>query len=137
MISWARLVPPVIAAITTGEPGETFVPRVPSARMVDVAAALIGERPIPTVITGIRPGEKIHEILVSDEEAYRTIERGGWYAILPMLPEVCGDRRGDGCLTREFSSRDCMMDLAGVRELLTRRRLLVEDASGLEGELLR
>ena len=42
-------------------------------------------------MTGIRPGEKIHEIMVSEEEAYRTVERGEWYGILPMLPEVLGE----------------------------------------------
>ena len=47
-----------------------------------------GTGPIRQVITGIRPGEKIHEIMVSDEEAYRTVRRGRWYVIRPMLPEV-------------------------------------------------
>jgi UDP-glucose 4-epimerase len=63
---------------------------------VDVAAALIGDRQIRTVVTGIRPGEKIHEIMVSDEEAIRIVEKGKWYAILPMLPEERGDRNGAG-----------------------------------------
>jgi UDP-glucose 4-epimerase len=104
---------------------------------VDVAAALIGERPIRTMVTGIRPGEKIHEIMVSDEEAFRTAERGRWYAILPMLPEVCGDRNGTGCLKKEYSSNDDILDLEGTRELLKKRRLMPEDLTGQEGELLR
>ena len=58
------------------------------ARVVDIARALIGDLQIPTTVTGIRPGEKIHEVMVSQEEAYRTVRRGGWYAIRPMLPEV-------------------------------------------------
>ena len=44
-------------------------------------------------MTGIRPGEKIHEIMVSEEEAYRTVERGQYYGILPMLPEVRGESK--------------------------------------------
>ena len=49
---------------------------------------MIGERDIETVVTGIRPGEKVHEILVSEEEAHRTSERAGHYVIEPMLPEL-------------------------------------------------
>ncbi len=48
------------------------MPRVPAARMIDVAEALIDDRDIPIAYTGIRPGEKIHEIMVSEEECHRT-----------------------------------------------------------------
>src|SRR5580658_9506853 len=75
----------IFAAIGEARPGETLVPRAPSARMADIATALIGDRAVRQVITGIRPGEKIHEIMVSDEEAYRTVRRGRWYVIRPML----------------------------------------------------
>ena len=127
----------VFAAISEALPGETYVPRAPASRIVDVAAALIGDRPIRTMVTGIRPGEKIHEIMVSEEEAHRTVERGRWYAILSMLPEVCGDRAGSGCLTKEYSSKDTVLDLEGTRKLLRDRRLMPEDVTGREGELLR
>ena len=101
----------VFAAIGEAQRGETYVPRAPAARIVDVATALIGDRPIRQVETGIRPGEKIHEIMVSDEEAHRTVERGKWYAILPILPEVCGERTGTGCLKKEYSSNDTVLTL--------------------------
>lgn len=128
----------IFAAIAGGLPGETYVPRVPSSRIADVATALIGTRPIKTVVTGIRPGEKIHEIMVSDEEANRTVERDKWYAILPMLPEVCGDRKGSGCLKKEYSSNDNVTNLEGTRNLLIEHRLRVEDVPrGREEELLR
>src|SRR6202034_3935473 len=84
LISLDDAVDTVFAAFADARPGEIFVPRAPSARSVDVAEALIGDRPIDTQVTGIRPGEKIHEIMVSDEEAPRTVEHGKWYAILPM-----------------------------------------------------
>ena len=119
----------IFAVVAGAQPGETYVPRAPSSRIVDVAAVLIGNRPIRIVVTGIRPGEKIHEILVSEEEAKRTVERGKWYAILPMLPEVCGDRTGSGCGAKEYSSNDNVMGLEATRELLIENRLMVEDAS--------
>src|SRR5688572_18000893 len=85
LLSLDDAVDTIFAAVSTGHGGDTYVPRAPSARVVDVAAALIGDLPIQTKITGIRPGEKIHEIMVSEEEAHRTVERGNWYAIRPML----------------------------------------------------
>jgi FlaA1/EpsC-like NDP-sugar epimerase len=126
----------VFAALTTGKRGETYVPRAPSARMVDVATALIAGRDIEQKITGIRPGEKIHEIMVSEDEAPRTVQRGEWYAIQPMLPEIGGEA-GSGCLTREFSSADNVMSLEEIETLLRERDLLVNESIALEGELLR
>ena len=128
----------VLAAVAGALPGETYVPRAPSSRIADIAKALIGDRPVRTEVTGIRPGEKVHEIMVSEEEAPRTVERGDWYAILPMLPEVCGDRTGSGCLRKEYSSGDNVLDREGTRELLARNRLMVEDLpKRRERELLR
>ncbi len=127
----------ILAALRTAQPGETYVPRAPAAKVVDIATALIGDRKIKQVVTGIRPGEKIHEIMISDEEAPRAVERGKHYAILPMLPEVCGARSGSGCLTSEYSSASSVLSLAGTRQLLKERRLMLEDADAGEGELLR
>jgi UDP-glucose 4-epimerase len=126
----------VFAAIAGALPGETYVPRAPSSRIIDVAKVLIGELPIKMVVTGIRPGEKIHEIMVSDEEANRTVERGKWYAILPMLPEVCGERIGTGCLKKEYSSNDNVTDLEGTRKLLVEHRLMMEDGPKRQQEEL-
>ncbi|MBI5502678.1 MAG: polysaccharide biosynthesis protein [Deltaproteobacteria bacterium] len=137
LLSLDDAVDTVFAVLREGRPGETYIPRAPSCRMVDVATALIGERPIRQVVTGIRPGEKIHEILISDEESHRTVDRGSYYAILPLLPEVCGDHKSDGCLHGEYGSRDGVLDLPGVRRLLEQRGLMVTDAPAPAGELLR
>jgi len=137
LLSLHDAVDTIFAAISSGLPGETYIPRVPSSRIVDVAKVLIDGRPIETVVTGIRPGEKIHEILISEEEAHRTADRGKWYAILPMLPEICGDGAGLGCLKREYSSMDNIMELEETRQLLKTRRLMVEDVESLDSELLR
>lgn len=146
LISLDDAVDTVFAAFADARPGEIFVPRAPSARIVDVAEALIGDRPIDTRVTGIRPGEKIHEIMVSDEEAPRTVEHGKWYAILPMLPELRADRGNRASLLKEYSSEDCVLSPEGARELLKRNRLLLDDANLMvvpafaeiqQGELLR
>jgi UDP-glucose 4-epimerase len=131
----------IFAAIGEARHGETLVPRAPSARIADVATALIGDRPIRQVTTGIRPGEKIHEIMVSDEEAYRTVRRGRWYVIRPMLPEVAngGGAPGDstGCLEGAYSSRDSVMNIEETTAMLRTRRLMLEDNAESPVELLR
>ena len=63
-------------------------PSAPSATVIDIAKALIGDRTIEIKVTGIRPGEKMHEIMVSEEEANHCVKRGDYYAIRPMLPEL-------------------------------------------------
>lgn len=129
LLSLDDAVDTIFAAVKTGQPGETYVPRAPSALVTDIATALIGHRRIEVKFVGIRPGEKIHEIMVSQEEAYRTAARGGWFAIKPMLPEVCEDRKYLGALDREYSSADTVMSLTETEQLLRARGLMVEDAA--------
>jgi FlaA1/EpsC-like NDP-sugar epimerase len=117
LLSLDRAVDTVFAALATAEPGDVYVPQIPSARIVDVAEALIGGRDIETVVTGIRPGEKIHEIMVSDEEAYRTTERDGHYVIQPMLPDI-HNSDGPRPLAGEYSSADAVVAGDRLRELV-------------------
>jgi FlaA1/EpsC-like NDP-sugar epimerase len=118
LLSLDRAVDTVLAAIRGAQPGETYIPRVPSARVVDVAEALVAGRDIPIAFTGIRPGEKIHEIMVSEEECYRTVERDGYYVICSMLPEVVGAPVEEPALAGEYSSSVVTLDRAGLEELL-------------------
>jgi FlaA1/EpsC-like NDP-sugar epimerase len=108
----------VLAALTSARPGEIYVPKVPAARMVDLAEVLVAGRPIPITYTGIRPGEKIHEIMVSDEECPRTIQRDGYYVICPMLPELSPQSAQGDVLAAEYSSGDITLDRDGLRQLL-------------------
>ena len=117
----------VFEAARHGHPGETYVPRVPAARVVDIAAALIGDRDVAMTFSGVRPGEKTHEILVSEEEAPRTVERGRYRVILPLLPQLRRDVAEPGFAGREDSSTDALLSRAEVEALLRRQRLMVED----------
>jgi FlaA1/EpsC-like NDP-sugar epimerase len=137
LLSLDDAVDTVFAALKDGHPGETWVPRAPSARVVDIAAALIGDQPIQTVETGIRPGEKIHEIMVSEEEAYRTAPRGRWYAIRPMLPEVLKTPDEAACLDGEYSSARDVMSPLETRQMLESHYLMVSDVINARGEVLR
>ena len=117
LLSLDTAVDTVFAALRAADPGEIFVPQAPSARIVDVAATMIGDRPIETRFTGIRPGEKIHEILVSEEEAFRTTEREGHYVIQPQLPEL-HPADGPRPLTGEYSSADAVVTGSDLVELV-------------------
>jgi UDP-glucose 4-epimerase len=113
-----RAVDTVFEAVKTDGRGETFVPKVSSAKISDVALALMGDKQLPMVYTGIRPGEKVHEIMVSEEECFRTVERGGYYVILPVLPELRSDPDITPALSNEYSSRDGNLAVDALREML-------------------
>jgi FlaA1/EpsC-like NDP-sugar epimerase len=114
----------VFAALNDARPGETLVPVAPAATVDHIARALIGDRDIRMEVTGIRPGEKMHEIMVSEEECHHTVRRGDYYAIQPMLPELIEDESEANALTKEFSSEDSVMSLEETIELLKEHRLL-------------
>jgi FlaA1/EpsC-like NDP-sugar epimerase len=118
LLSLDRAVDTVFEAVRTTGRGETFVPKVSSAKISDVALALMGDKKLPMVYTGIRPGEKVHEIMVSEEECFRTVERGDYYVILPVLPELRQQPRPEPALTGEYSSRDNNLSVEALRELL-------------------
>jgi FlaA1/EpsC-like NDP-sugar epimerase len=139
LLSLDTAVDTLFAALRTARAGETLVPRAPSATVMNVARALVGERDVPITVTGIRPGEKLDEIMISDEEARRSIVRGDYYAILPMLPELIrdDDQRQPAALKKEFSSSDTVLDLEGTAALLRKHSLMPDQAVVKDGgELL-
>lgn len=118
LLTLEKAVDTVMEAVISGNPGETYVPKVESARITDVARALMGSEEREIVFTGIRPGEKIHEIMVSEEECFRTISRDGYYVILPVLPELRPEGTEEAALEGEYSSRDGNLDVEDLREVL-------------------
>ena len=71
----------VISCIEQMEGGEVFVPKIPSTKVVDLAQAIAPSAKLE--IIGIRPGEKLHELLISQDEARHTIELDRMYVIQP------------------------------------------------------
>jgi len=118
LLSLDKAVDTVFAAIRNGNRGETYVPKVLAAKITDVAKALMGEKDLPINFTGIRPGEKIHEIMVSEEECFRTVERDGYYVILPVLPELRDKAEVLTALENEYSSKDNNISVAELKDLL-------------------
>lgn len=140
LLSLDQAVETVFAVIKDGKAGETVVPRAPSATVENIAKALIGPRKIELKITGIRPGEKMHEIMISEEEIHHAHKMGDYYAIRSMLPELNPEGQSQSVLLKEYSSADEVLDLKETIALLDKHGLLdIEhrDESNLESELLR
>jgi UDP-N-acetylglucosamine 4,6-dehydratase/5-epimerase len=74
--------------------GEVFVPKLPSMRVMDLAKAVAPNCQIRVV--GIRPGEKIHESLLSDNEVHHTVEHEGMYVVKPLFPWWGKENWNDG-----------------------------------------
>ena len=71
----------VIRCITQMRGGEVFVPKIPSMKVIDLAKAIAPQAEIE--IIGIRPGEKLHEVLISDDEARTTVELKDMFVVQP------------------------------------------------------
>ena len=74
----------VLYALEHMRGGEVFIPKIPSMRVVDLAEAMAPG--LPREIIGIRPGEKLHEVLITADESRHTIDAGDVYVVLPEHP---------------------------------------------------
>lgn len=110
----------VIDSIERMVGGEIFIPKIPSMNIMDLAKAIAPDCDIDTI--GIRPGEKLHEALISIDEARTARDLGDAYAVLPAHPwwsDECV--RGD-VLPEGFSytsdNNDQWLDVAGLQKLI-------------------
>lgn len=71
----------VLDALETMQGGEIFVPKLPSMKIVDLAKAMAPECNVK--IIGIRPGEKLHEVMITEDEARHTVDDGNRYIVIP------------------------------------------------------
>jgi UDP-N-acetylglucosamine 4,6-dehydratase/5-epimerase len=114
----------VARALETMRGGEIFVPRIPSYRILDVAAA-IGPRCEHRVV-GIRPGEKLHEEMITSTDAPSTIAFDDHYLLLPNNPDwdpqkvatELGGRRVADAFSYSSATNDRWLTVAELRELV-------------------
>lgn len=83
-ISLSEGVGMVLYALEHAWGGEIIIPKIPSYRILDLANAIAPEA--ETRVIGIRPGEKIHEEMISASDSYNTYDMGTYYAIIPSTP---------------------------------------------------
>ncbi|HEY0436201.1 MAG TPA: UDP-N-acetylglucosamine 4,6-dehydratase (inverting) [Phenylobacterium sp.] len=123
----------VLSSLGEMRGGEIFVPKIPSMKMTDLAAAMAPKLPIKVV--GIRPGEKLHEMMISADDARSTVDLGDRYAIEPMFVEYTRTPFEGGRLDEGFSYASDTNDqwltgealLAVLDESMPRRRRRASD----------
>jgi UDP-N-acetylglucosamine 4,6-dehydratase len=121
----------VISSIEMMQGGEVFVPRIPSMRMPDLAQAIAPGCEVE--VTGIRPGEKLHEALVGLDEARNLLELPDRYIILPQhmswrysLPEQARKVEGDFSYTSDNNQQ--WLDQEGLLTMLSSTGALKAEA---------
>jgi UDP-N-acetylglucosamine 4,6-dehydratase len=103
--------------------GELYVPRIPSMRVVDLANAVAPDAPTHEI--GIRPGEKLHEEMISPEEGRRALRLPDRYVLQPTIagwgytPPVEGEPVPDGFAYRS-DSNDLWLDVDALQDLLAK-----------------
>jgi UDP-N-acetylglucosamine 4,6-dehydratase/5-epimerase len=115
MVNWA---------IDNALGGEIFVPKIPSYRITDVAEAIGPECEKPVI--GVRPGEKVHEEMITVSDSYNTVDLGDQFAILPStggkVNEVYLNRAGAKLLPQGFcynsGSNDRFLSVEELRTLI-------------------
>jgi UDP-N-acetylglucosamine 4,6-dehydratase len=119
----------VLSSLAMMEGGELFIPKIPSLRMTDVAEAMLpGGR---THVVGIRPGEKLHEVMVTDDDSRATVELPDRYVIEPTF-EFWNHRsyvtRGATAVPEGFryssDNNTEWLDVDQIRDLLKRENLM-------------
>jgi len=110
----------VVGCLSDMQGGELYVPRIPSMRVMDLAEAIAPGTELVEV--GIRPGEKLHEEMISTEDSRRTLLQEGRYVVLPTLAgwgfqEPQGQPVEDG-FSYTSANNDLWLDAEQLRELL-------------------
>ena len=108
----------VLSSLALMRGGEIFVPKIPSIRVPDLAAAMAPG--LPTKVVGIRPGEKLHEVMITEDDARTTIRYQDRYVIEPAFAEHRKGSRlqGDAMPDRFRYASDSNDEWAGTADLL-------------------
>ena len=115
----------VIQSFTDMTGGELYVPRIPSMKVTDLAEAIAPGADMIEI--GVRPGEKLHEEMISTEDSRRTIMQEGRYVVLPTLAEWGftdpeGEQVPDG-FSYSSNTNDLWLSVEGIRELMAQLEL--------------
>lgn len=73
----------VLKSLERMQGGETFVPKIPSMKITDLAEAMAPGKPVEVI--GIRPGEKMHEVMCPSDDSHRTLEFADHYLLMPTI----------------------------------------------------
>ena len=129
-MSLDQAVDTIIEALRSARRGEILIPKASSLRIENLARALIGDRKLKIEVVGVRPGERMHEPLISEEESHHSVPRGEYFTILPTLPELteAGDAK-ETPLGAVYTSETDVLDLEGTVAFLREHGLMLDDAA--------
>ncbi len=104
--------------------GELFVPKIPSMKIMDLAKAVAPDAKIDVI--GIRPGEKIHELMISSDDAINTLEYGAYFVIQPAHPwwdnleylKINGGKQVDDGFTYSSGNNTQWLTIDALREMI-------------------
>lgn len=120
-----------LQALEHGLPGEVVVPRADAAYVGDIAAVMAKHANVEVKVVGIRPGEKLHEIMVSEEEVPRAREVSRWYHLRPMLAGL-QVAEGPVALGAEYSSATATVSSERLEQRLLSAGLLPQAGKQLD-----
>lgn len=112
----------VINSLDTMSGGEIFVPRIPSTRVTDLARAIDPDATLKVI--GIRPGEKLHEEMISEHDAFRTFALKDRYVVTPVVDATQRDFSYPGAelvdpgFSYQSDTNDWMLSIEEIRALL-------------------
>jgi len=121
----------VLYAVEHAQGGDIYVRKSPAAQVLDMAAILSEEAGVPLdyKIIGNYPGEKLHEILLSEEELERVEDQGDYYRIHPWWSGI----RPRG-VSKEYCSADAVTDIGTIRQVIARADREFEGTEMIGGE---
>ena len=106
----------VLSNINHMQGGEIFIPKIPNVKIIDIAKTYAPNKKIK--IIGIRPGEKLHEVLISDDESVNTVETKDRYIILPRFYNIKTKKIKFKKINKRFLySSDLKANLLNVKKL--------------------
>jgi UDP-N-acetylglucosamine 4,6-dehydratase len=108
--------------------GEIWLPKLKSMNILDLAKIFTKRYSVKFNVTGIRPGEKLHEELVSEPESIRIFDSGKYLQMRPSLSSIVA-----GAKTFNYSSKDYLLDIDALEEFLVSLNIFDQDLDSFVG----
>ena len=114
--------------IISGQSGEIWLPKLESMKIIDLANIFSTRYKLNVEIIGMRPGEKLHEELVSEPESIRVVENKEYFKMLPSLTQINANKK-----IFNYSSKDYIMDANDLEEYLSNLGIFEKSMSSFVG----
>ena len=103
--------------------GEIFVPKIPSIKIVDLATAMAPSK--KQIIVGVRPGEKLHELLISKEESQNLIDKKNFFIIKPFSSKENKNNKKKFYNFEYKSSKNIFLNINQIKKI--NKKIVLDD----------